>query len=426
MKLFTLLKKDLLILVRNQADMAVLFLLPLAFIIPVSLALGRGDGYGINRENQMIRLPVINYDDGPRAQDLLASIGESLFLENTYSVEQIENLGLVEDPECAGLFQSSAPTPEATASLSERTPQAEQTGVSVYLEAASTATPGSTETQPPPTSPACNEKIARAMLQRSQRSAALIIPEGFSASVGAGEQVELTLVYDPAGDSTRFQQIEGVVQGAATRLSVKNKVASGMEQLDNLIVFAPEEIRRTIAEQPTQAPGDLSKPAVNLRKVAPENYRLSGTPDTYQQTIPGYTVMFVFFLIPSLAGSIRLEKLHGTFRRLLSAPISSAEILGGKLLASLLIGLVQVVVLFLIGSLVFHMGLGNDPIAFLLLTIALVLARFARAGGATTHLRAAGLYPLSWLPCWAGACSPSTSCPRSCVQSAISFLIAGR
>ncbi len=50
--------------------------------------------------------------------------------------------------------------------------------------------------------------------------------------------------------------------------------------------------------------------------------------------------------------------------------------------------------LFLIGSLVFHMGLGNDPIAFLLLTIALVLAAASLGlAAATTHLRGAGSLP---------------------------------
>jgi ABC-2 type transport system permease protein len=386
MKLFTLLKKDILILVRSQADMAVLFLLPLAFILPVSLALGRGDGYGINRENRMIQLPVINYDRGPRAQDLLASIGESLFLENYYTYEQIESLELADDPECAALFPASTPTPQVTPSLAAETPQPDQTASPApTLEAAAPAAP-------PPSSPACSEKIARALLQRSQRSAALIIPVGFSQSVDAGEQVEVTLLYDPIGDATRLQQVEGVIQGAATRLSVKNRVSSGMEQLDDLVAFAPAEIRKSLEEQPTQAPEDRPRPAVNLRKVAPENYHLSGAPDTYQQTIPGYTVMFVFFLITSLAGSIRLEKVDGTFRRLLSAPISRAEILGGKLLASLLIGLVQVIVLFLIGSLVFHMGLGNDPVAFLLLTIALVLAAASLGlAAASTSLKGAGL-----------------------------------
>jgi len=81
MKIFSILKKDLLILLRDRAEMAVLFLMPLAFILPISFALGAGDGYGINSDNRMIALPVVDYDLGPRAQALQTSIGESLRLE---------------------------------------------------------------------------------------------------------------------------------------------------------------------------------------------------------------------------------------------------------------------------------------------------------------------------------------------------------
>jgi ABC-2 type transport system permease protein len=110
-------------------------------------------------------------------------------------------------------------------------------------------------------------------------------------------------------------------------------------------------------------------------------------PDTYQQTIPGYTVMYVFFIITSLAGSIRSERLFGTFRRLLSAPISRANLLGGKLLATMLVGLLQVFLLFGAGALLFGLRLGNDPLAFFLLTLALVAAATAVGlAAATTRL----------------------------------------
>jgi ABC-2 type transport system permease protein len=387
MKLLSILKKDFLILIRNQADMAVLFIMPLAFIIPISLALGNGDGYGISRNNHMIQLPVINYDGGPRAQDLLASIGESVVLENNFSAEMITELGLADDPDCA---QVVSPAPESTKTQVETTqPDPTQT-----ISTASSPTAEITPTAPiaPTSGPACNEKVARGMLQRYWRSAVLLIPAGFSTSVDSEKPAEVTLLYDPGGDSIQFQQIEGVVKGAAIRISVQNRVNDGMDQLNNLIVFAPASIRSTINNQVVRSPAKGQQPAVNLRKVAPENYRLSSAPDTYQQTLPGYSVMFVFFLASSMAGSIRQERLNGTFRRLLSAPISRAELLGGKLMASSIIGLIQVFILFLVGALVFRVGLGNDPVAFLFLTITLVFtAASLGLAVSTTQIKGAGL-----------------------------------
>lgn len=382
MKLISILKKDLLILIRNQAEMAVLFLMPLAFIIPISLALGSGDGYGVNRDNRMIPLPVINYDGGPRAQDLLNSIGQSLFLENTFTAEQIRDLDLGSDPDCSPLLDIKTATPEATAAPVETSALGAPTPTMVRVQSQEIL----------PSSPACNEKVARAMLRRSRRNAALLIAKDFSQTVDAGAPAEVTLLYDPAGDSIQLQQIAGVVKGATMRLSVENSVKNGLGQLSDLVVFAPEKIRASITGQASQAPAGEQKPALSLKKVAPENLQLSATPDTYQQTIPGYAVMFVFFLVSALSGSIRDERQHGTFRRLMSAPISKVELLGGKFLAALCIGLFQVILLFLVGSLIFHLGLGNDPLAFLLLTLALVLAAAALGlAVSTTSLGGAGL-----------------------------------
>lgn len=391
MKLLSILKKDFLILIRNQGEMAVLFLMPLAFIIPICLALGDGDGYGIGRYNRMIQLPVVNYDGGPRAQDLLAAIGESLVLENNFSAETINNLGFAADPDCASVINPITPTPEATATKATETaePQSTQPTAATSLPTA-VLTP--TPIIAPVSSPACNEKIARAMLQRSNRSAMLLIPSGFSAAVDSGKPAQATLLYDSAGDSIQYQQIEGVIQGATVRISVQNSVKNGMEQLSNLVMYAPQDVRNKINRQVIRGPIKNRQPAVNLRKVAPENYQYSSVADTYQQTLPGYTVMFVFFIASSMAASIRQEKISRTFRRLLCAPISRVELLGGKLLATLVVGIIQVFLLFLVGALIFRIGLGNDPVAFLLLTIALVFtAASLGLAVSTTSLKGAGL-----------------------------------
>ncbi len=332
MKLFAVLRKDLQILLRNRSEMLVLFLMPLAFIIPISLALGSGDGYGLSRDNQMILLPVVDNDHGPHAQQLLTSIGESLRLEKDYGPELIQQLGLAEDPICA-----------------------------------------SNETNNLVDNPACIEQAGRAMLNKSWRSTMLVIPEGFSKSIDAGETVNVQLIYDPAGDATRMQQVEGVVKGATIKLSLQNQVGNELTQLNDLTAFAPPAMRQAINEQTsTPQPASQQKPALSLVKSAPSNFQARVEPDTYQQTIPGYTVMYVFFIITSLTSSIHAERLNGTFRRLLSTPASRAELLGGKLLATGLVGLAQVLILFGVGALLFKLNLGSDPLAFLLLSVALV------------------------------------------------------
>jgi len=427
MKLFSILRKDLRILIRNRTEMAVLFLMPLAVILPISFALGGGDGYGITRNNRMIALPIVNYDGGPRAQDLLVAVGESLLLENRFTVEALQTLDLAEDEDCQPIFGAetdSADNPAAPESQSptqaggsdgpvqaSEYPPAQEGGANIFvpliesnpayppaeIETAETisaqATPEGTGSPNTLLSgPACNEKAARALMQRSARTAALIIPEGFSNAIDSGIQTQIQLIYDSAGDTIELQKIEQVVQGASVKVSLENQVGRGFNQMNDLILLAPENVRRTLQQQSEQPAAIQQNPALNLKKVAPMNYQLSNIPDTYQQTVPGYTVMFVFFIIAAMAGSIRVEKHNGTFRRLLNVPVGRSELAAGKMTSAIVAGFIQVLFLFLVGAVIFRLSLGRDPLAFLVLTGALVTTAAALGlAVATTSLKGVGM-----------------------------------
>ena len=74
MHLLTSFRKDLLLLLRDRGEMAALFLMPLAFIVPIALAFPV-NGYNLNEDRKPI-LPVANYDlvdgqPGEHAQALL-------------------------------------------------------------------------------------------------------------------------------------------------------------------------------------------------------------------------------------------------------------------------------------------------------------------------------------------------------------------
>ncbi|HEY7358406.1 MAG TPA: ABC transporter permease [Ktedonobacterales bacterium] len=88
--------------------------------------------------------------------------------------------------------------------------------------------------------------------------------------------------------------------------------------------------------------------------------------DTFDQIVPGYAVFFALFSINAAAATILQEKEDGTFRRLLIAPIHKYSLLGGKLLAQFLLTLLQLVILFGAGYLVFHMHIGSWPGVILL------------------------------------------------------------
>jgi ABC-2 type transport system permease protein len=69
--------------------------------------------------------------------------------------------------------------------------------------------------------------------------------------------------------------------------------------------------------------------------------------------VPGFALMFVFFLVKDLATKVVEERETGTLPRLLMAPVSRAAILIGKALPFFVLAVVQLMATFAIASAVF-------------------------------------------------------------------------
>jgi ABC-2 type transport system permease protein len=336
-QLWRLIVNDFKLLLRDRGQLISLFLLPLAFILPVSFALGAGDGYGVKAGNNQQPMPLVNFDgDTPHAVDLIANLRKSLWIETSITPEYVANLGYTDFAACK---------------------------------------------QP---SVKCDEALAIDLVKRSRRTVYLVIPAGFSQAIDARQNTTLTLVYDPIADVSVRMMLEGVVKGAATQISLQVQVQNGTSQLSNLTVLAPESLRGPLQTSAAATPAADQKPALQLVSTQPTSMLEIRTPDTYQQTIPGYTVQFVFFLIGYLTSAISAERRSGMYRRLLSMPVKPATLLAGKLISTLLIGLVQVGIMFLVGNLVFKLDLGRDFLALGLLTVMVVSAAVAIGLAAST------------------------------------------
>ncbi|MFQ5437060.1 MAG: ABC transporter permease, partial [Anaerolineae bacterium] len=130
-------------------------------------------------------------------------------------------------------------------------------------------------------------------------------------------------------------------------------------------------------------------------------------------TVPGFTVLFVFLAAGATAQSIYNEKKVGSFRRLMAAPISKAELLLGKMLPTFFIALIQVGVIFGVGMFLMPLlGLDGLTLAVLLLVVVtalcaaglgVLIAAFARTeaqigGGAAVLLWVMGALGGAFFP----------------------------
>ncbi len=172
----------------------------------------------------------------------------------------------------------------------------------------------------------------------------VVIPPDFSQQFDASltdhnaPHAALEMIVDPA-DTRVSGMIRSVVAGANERLVVSS----------------------VVKQYPDAALALLNRPSVDLNVLNAKSSEL--TPgDVF---LPGFMVYFVFSLANGVAATLLGERQEGTLRRMLISPVSRAQILGGKLLARSILGLIQTALLVGIGVQWLHLSVGQAPIGIL-------------------------------------------------------------
>jgi ABC-type multidrug transport system permease subunit len=99
------------------------------------------------------------------------------------------------------------------------------------------------------------------------------------------------------------------------------------------------------------------------------------TINTFDQNVPGFSVTFLLLgMLLGVSLGLLDERDWGTLDRLRAMPAPVTTVLGAKLFARFLVGVVQMVLLFAVGRLLFGISLGREPWLLLLPTVAIVFA----------------------------------------------------
>jgi ABC-2 type transport system permease protein len=309
-------RKDLTLLVRDPGALVVLFLMPLIFILVMSLALS---GLYSPRGSAVV-IAVVDQDGGPFSAAFVKSLAGS----GGFDI-------LVDGP--GGKLDRAA---------------------------------------------------AEKLVVAGKAQVALIIPAGIGQSVqakmtgAAAASADIILVSDPALSPQVLAPVRGAVQSLAEQAAFRFAAPFGIDALFAQLQAPPglaDAVKRQLTGGTSQA-GSL----VAIKQAFPAGIHRERTPNAVEQNVPAYTLFGLFFIAMRLASNIIDEKQLGTFRRLLAAPVGRATLLAGKLLAFILVNLVQVAVLFAAGILVLpHLGLppmtiGAHPENLILVSLAVSLA----------------------------------------------------
>ncbi|MCK4502501.1 MAG: ABC transporter permease, partial [Desulfuromonadales bacterium] len=195
----------------------------------------------------------------------------------------------------------------------------------------------------------------------------------------------VTIIFDPAVRGAYRSAVINALRLGVVGLELKRKSAI-FERL------LPEELQKIMAAEFGSLPSGSAPemPKISLdwtgqtvielheELAAPEKY--ATLPTSVQQNVPAWTLFGMFFIVIPLAGTLIRERQEGTLTRLMTMPVSSSSLLLGKVIAHLLICMIQFVLMLAAGRFILPLfgtpvlELGSAPLALLLVAISAALA----------------------------------------------------
>lgn len=226
---------------------------------------------------------------------------------------------------------------------------------------------------------------AEALVARGELSAVIHFPVTFSEDINAHRQTGVEVIVDPAQPESA-SIVTGIMNQVVDEVTIWGEVGYGIRTMfdaSGLLENASDEERRGLEAMNlgvimTRLGEMRSNPLIGVISEDLEGVQTEDWFASFMAFIfAGYVAMFIFFIVPLSAESIMQERESGTLRRLIAAPIAPGSVIGGKLLAYMVIPCVQAVLIFGLASIVFDIPLGNSPLALVLVTIVAAISAAA-------------------------------------------------
>lgn len=200
---------------------------------------------------------------------------------------------------------------------------------------------------------------------------------------------QLHLLIDPA---VQERQQNAVVNS----LNFIIRTTQARLRIREMLTGIPEHVRPAVI-QLLEDPGK-NNTTITAITAGPDHENVR--PGLLQNTLPGFILFAMFFIVIPLSGSMISEKSGGSFIRLKSFPTGLSRLIAGKVIIFLLVCLLQFLIMMLLGLKVFPAWFDYPPletgpnlaaIAFVTVCAALTAVGFGILTGsfATSHNQAA-------------------------------------
>ena len=215
---------------------------------------------------------------------------------------------------------------------------------------------------------------ADAALERSAILFAVVIPDGFSEALEAGEPVPLVFRQRGNGGDTG-QIVAAIVRGIARDMATDARVRV---QVQRALAGSDVPQERIEAEAGAQLASLRTSPPVAVEVRRPgQDPEAESEADLFSRLLPGLIVMFVMFSVTLAAQALVEERRTGTLERLMTTRLGVNQLFAGKFLSGVARAMFQTVVMLSLAFAVFRPG---GPLVFVELLAFVLLAAAAFTG----------------------------------------------
>ena len=241
--------------------------------------------------------------------------------------------------------------------------------------------------------PASREEALRKIERRSARIA-LIIPKDFASQIALKKKVPAIEILHHPSSSLESKWAEGIFTEIAFREAAPELLGFWLPGASSLKLERPFEVKK----EPFPTGMDISRQA-------------------YSHSFSGMTMQYLLFWGMDCGLLLLRERRQGIWKRLKAAPIPLPTLLGGKIIATALIALTQILFTFSFGSLVFGVAINGSILGFLIMAIATALLSaatgllIAAVGGTENRARSMAILSILSLSILGGLWLPSFMLP---------------
>ncbi len=235
--------------------------------------------------------------------------------------------------------------------------------------------------------------VVKQKVKKGDYQIAIIIPEGASATLNSKVSNFVTTKLNEAGlsDSSAISKNDlatelnlEILFSPDTKKSFKASILSSLKQstskieTQTLIELFNKELKQNGSGNAGNEP---MKDFVNFKEISTiETPKEAMKLNSVQHNVPAWTIFGMFFIVISMSGSIIKERDEGSYTRILTMPGSYITVLTGKIVAYLLICMIQCVLMLMVGLYILpHLGLpqliiGNNILAVAIVAVSAGLA----------------------------------------------------